>query len=46
MGEVWEDASNKESYGVLRKYFSHSELDSVMNYPYQNALIGFCKRHC
>ena len=41
MGEVWEDASNKESYGVLRKYFSHSELDSVMNYPYQNALIGF-----
>ena len=41
MGEVWEDASNKESYGVLRKYFSHSELDSVMNYPYQNIIIGF-----
>lgn len=41
MGEVWEDASNKESYGVLRKYFSHSELDSVMNYPYQNAIINF-----
>ncbi|MDY5626056.1 MAG: glycoside hydrolase family 13 protein [Clostridia bacterium] len=41
MGEVWEDASNKESYGILRKYFSHSELDSVMNYPYQNVIIGF-----
>lgn len=45
MGEVWEDASNKESYGVLRKYFSHSELDSVMNYPYQNAIINFANEN-
>lgn len=45
MGEVWEDASNKESYGVLRKYFSHSELDSVMNYPYQNAIINFANQN-
>ena len=41
MGEVWEDASNKESYGKKRRYFVDSELDSVMNYPYQNAIIGF-----
>ncbi len=41
MGEVWEDASNKESYGKLRKYLSHSELDSVMNYPFQNAIIDY-----
>ncbi len=41
MGEVWEDASNKESYGVRRRYFVDSTLDSVMNYPYQNAIIGF-----
>ena len=45
MGEVWEDASNKESYGKVRKYFSDTELDSVMNYPYQNAIIGFCSEH-
>lgn len=42
MGEVWEDASNKESYGKVRQYLSHSELDSVMNYPFQNAIIDFC----
>lgn len=41
MGEVWEDASNKESYGVKRRYFVDSTLDSFMNYPYQNAIIGF-----
>lgn len=45
MGEVWEDASNKESYGKVRKYFSDTELDSVMNYPYQNAIIGFASEH-
>ena len=33
IGEVWEDASNKISYGKRRHYFSHCELDSVMNYP-------------
>lgn len=41
IGEVWEDASNKESYGVRRKYFSDSELDSVMNYPYKEAILRF-----
>jgi len=39
MGEVWEDASNKIAYGVRRRYFTDAQLDSVMNYPYQKALI-------
>ncbi len=41
VGEVWEDASNKISYSVRRKYFVGSELDSVMNYVYKNAIIDF-----
>ena len=44
MGEVWEDASNKISYGVRRKYLHGNELDSVMNYPFLNAIIGFVKK--
>jgi len=43
IGEVWEDASNKISYSKRRKYFSESELDSVMNYPFKDAIIGFVK---
>lgn len=45
IGEVWEDASNKISYGVRKKYFTQKELDSVMNYPYKDAIIGFVKGH-
>lgn len=45
LGEVWEDASNKISYGVRRKYFSGGELDSVMNYPFRNAILSFMA-HC
>lgn len=41
IGEVWEDASNKESYGIRRKYFANSELDSVMNYPFRKAIIDY-----
>ena len=41
MGEVWEDASNKISYGKRRKYFSNTELDSVMNYPFKHAILEF-----
>lgn len=41
IGEVWEDASNKVSYGVRRSYFTANELDSAMNYPYKDAIIGF-----
>lgn len=43
IGEVWEDASNKISYGERREYFQGKELDSVMNYPLKNAIINFVK---
>ena len=39
IGEVWEDASNKVAYGLRRRYFVDSELDSVMNYPYRTAIL-------
>ena len=39
IGEVWEDASNKIAYSRRREYFYGDELDSVMNYPFRNALI-------
>ncbi len=41
LGEVWEDASNKISYGARRKFLLGCELDSVMNYPYANAVVDF-----
>ena len=43
IGEVWEDATNKISYGTRREYFLGKELDSVMNYPLKNAVIDFVK---
>ena len=43
IGEVWEDASNKISYGVRREYFQGKELDSVMNYPLKNAIINYVR---
>ena len=41
LGEVWEDASNKIAYSVQRRYFTDMELDSVMNYPFRDAIISF-----
>ncbi len=43
IGEVWEDASNKESYGVKRRYLLGDQLDSVMNYPFREAIINYVK---
>ena len=43
IGEVWEDASNKISYGERRTYLYGDELDTVMNYPFREAIIGFLK---
>ena len=43
IGEVWEDATNKISYGNRREYFQGKELDSVMNYPLKNAILEFAK---
>ncbi len=41
LGEVWEDASNKESYGHRRRYLLGRQLDSVMNYPFRQAILRF-----
>ena len=41
LGEVWEDASNKESYGHRRRYLLGKQLDSVMNYPFRDAIFAF-----
>ena len=43
LGEVWEDASNKSSYGKLRRYLLGEQLDSVMNYPFAGAIIDFIR---
>lgn len=39
IGEVWEDASDKVSYGTWRPYFMGDELDGVMNYPFRRAIF-------
>lgn len=41
LGEVWEDASNKEAYGRRRAYVYGGELDGVMGYPFRDALVDF-----
>ena len=43
IGEVWEDASNKEAYGKRRRYLQGEQLDSVMNYPVRSGMIEFIK---
>ena len=44
IGEVWEDASNKQAYGQRRRYFVDGELDSVMNYPFRTAIMNFVRK--
>jgi 4-alpha-glucanotransferase len=44
LGEVWEDASNKITYGQPRSYCLGDTLDSVMNYPLRRAVIDFFTR--
>ena len=41
IGEVWEDAVVKESYGHRRRYALGDALDSVMNYPLRAAVLDF-----
>ena len=43
IGEVWEDASNKIAYNVRRRYFTGRQLDSVMNYPWQKAILRYVR---
>ncbi|SCJ75618.1 Alpha-amylase/pullulanase [Anaerotruncus sp. 2789STDY5834896] len=41
LGEVWEDATIKESYGAKRTYALGQGLDSVMNYPLKEGLVRY-----
>ena len=41
IGEVWENAADKVSYGKRRQYLRGRQLDSVMNYPFRNAVLAF-----
>lgn len=41
IGEVWEDATTKYSYGAKRAFALGRELDSVTNYPFRTAVIDF-----
>ena len=43
IGEVWEDASTKVSYGELRPYLLGDQLDGTMNYPFMNAIIAYIR---
>ena len=41
IGEVWEDASNKISYGQRRNYILGESLQAVMNYPFRDLIIAY-----
>ncbi len=41
LGEVWEDATSKISHGGRRRFLQGAQLDSVMNYPFREAIINF-----
>ncbi len=43
IGEVWEDAITKVSFGHRRKYLLGKGLDSTMNYPFRSAVLDFIK---
>jgi 4-alpha-glucanotransferase len=41
LGEVWEDASRKVSYGAYRDFLLGRTHDAVMGYPFREALLGW-----
>lgn len=43
LGEVWENAATKYSYGKLRGYLCGRQLDSVTDYPLKDAVLDFVK---
>ena len=43
LGEVWEDAIVKESYGSRRTYALGKALDTVMNYPFRTAVLSYLR---
>ena len=44
IGEVWENAADKVAYGKRRRYLRGGQLDSVMNYPFRNAVLDLLLR--
>ena len=44
IGEVWENAADKIAYGHRRRYLRGGQLDSVMNYPFRNAVLELLSR--
>lgn len=45
IGEVWEDASSKVSYGHRHPYVSGDNLYGTMNYPLRQWVINFLQGH-
>ncbi len=45
LGEVWEDASNKVSYGSYRDFLLGRTHDNIMGYPFRQAVIDFFKNY-
>ncbi len=45
LGEVWEDASNKVSYGHYRDFLFGKTHDNVMGYPFRQAVLDFLAWH-
>ena len=43
IGEVWEHAVEKHSYGSRRRFLLGEQCDSVMNYPWREAIIQLIK---
>ncbi len=43
LGEVWEDATTKYGFGKRRSYLLGKGLDSVMNYPFKEAVLNFVR---
>ena len=43
IGEVWENAADKISYGHRRRYLQGGQLDSVMNYPFRTAVLALLR---
>lgn len=41
IGEVWEDASDKISYGERRRFLTEDGLDGVMNYVFRSSLTAY-----
>lgn len=43
IGEVWENAVEKVSYGARRKFLLGKQCDTVMNYPWLEATVALLK---